>query len=251
MRTGGKMKRKQNIPIIILLLLAAAAVAGISLAKDAIIIQMGVVFFRKIRLATCIAAGILLVIALLSMILSARRQSGINNLQGETSSGENVSQEANLSVSSGLDAVKIQGLLQEKLEGEWGVCDHEIKSCLEQMKTMDRYQDKLNRLLKENGADALNDTEEILQRVEQYLCKNVRKVLNYMNVADPRDLSDQEMIRNKLKNCEEANSVQLDQTQQFLFALTEFLNRQGDEDTGTDMLEMYRQTILDSLNPGN
>ena len=119
------------------------------------------------------------------------------------------------------------------------------------MRMMDRYQDKLNRLLKENGADALNDTEEILEKVEQYLCKNVRKVLNYMNVADPRNLSDQEMIRNKLKNCEAANSVQLDQTQQFLFALTEFLNRQGDEDTGTDMLEMYRQTILDSLNPGN
>ena len=195
-------------------------------------------------------AGILAVLSLILMVASRRRTAGKENYAEEQRT-EKIPQTADLSVRSGLDAEKIQELLQEKLEGEWGIYKNEIGSCLDQMKTMDRYQNKLNRLLKENGADTLNDTEEILERVEQYLCKNVRKVLNYMNVADTNDVSDQEMIQNKLKNCEEANSVQLDQTQQFLFALTEFLNRQGDEDTGTDMLEMYRQTILDSLNPEN
>ena len=244
------MKQKHNVPLIIMLVLAIASAVTVSVIKDLLIIQMGIVFYRKIRLLVYFIAGILAVLSLILMIASRRRTAGNEN-NAEEQRTEKISQTADLSIRSGLDAEKIQELLQEKLEGEWGIYKNEIGSCLDQMKTMDRYQNKLNRLLKENGADTLNDTEEILERVEQYLCKNVRKVLNYMNVADTNDVSDQEMIQNKLKNCEEMNAVQLEQTQQFLFALTEFLNRQGDDDTGTEMLEMYRQTILDSLNREN
>ena len=244
------MKQKHNVPLIIMLVLAIASAVTVSVIKDLLIIQMGIVFYRKIRLLVYFIAGILAVLSLILMVASRRRTAGKENYAEEQRT-EKISQTADLSVRSGLDAEKIQELLQEKLEGEWGIYKNEIGSCLDQMKTMDRYQNKLNRLLKENGADTLNDTEEILERVEQYLCKNVRKVLNYMNVADTNDVSDQEMIQNKLKNCEEMNAVQLEQTQQFLFALTEFLNRQGDDDTGTEMLEMYRQTILDSLNREN
>ena len=244
------MKRKHNVPLIIMLILAIASAVTVSVIKDLLIIQMGIVFYRKIRLLVYFIAGILAVLSLILMVASRRRTAGKENYAEEQRT-EKIPQTADLSVRSGLDAEKIQELLQEKLEGEWGIYKNEIGSCLDQMKTMDRYQNKLNRLLKENGADTLNDTEEILERVEQYLCKNVRKVLNYMNVADTNDVSDQEMIQNKLKNCEEMNAVQLEQTQQFLFALTEFLNRQGDDDTGTEMLEMYRQTILDSLNREN
>ncbi len=241
--------RKQKLPFIILLLLAIIATGGIFLLRETLIIQMGIVFYRRIQLTVTILSAAAILICIIGMITSGRKKTAdpAETATG-TDTGSPSAADAELSVSSGLDSHRLQNLLRENMNGEWHSCQSEIATCLEQLETMDRYQDKLQKLLKKNGADALSDTEDILDRVEQYLCKNVRKVLNFMSVADTGDAADQEMIRSKLKNCETLNTEQLEQTQQFLFALTEFLNQQGDEDTGTDMLQLYRQTILDSLN---
>lgn len=233
---------------ILLMILAAAAAIGITLSQDILIVQRGILSYRRIRTAVYLIAGIMMILSIAGITVSRRKEAREMAIRAAQKKEENEGKPpADLAVSSRLDDQKIQNLLFEKMEGEWNVCSKEAEGCLAQMQTMDRYQEKLNRLLKENGADALNDTEEILDRVEQYLCKNVRKVLNFMSVADPSDASDQEMIRSKLLQCSDKNRTQLEQTQQFLFALTEFLNQQGDDDSGEDLLEMYRQTILDSL----
>ena len=112
---------------------------------------------------------------------------------------------------------------------------------------MDEYQEKLVHLLETNGADSLSNTNEVLDQVEQYLCKNVRKVLNYMDVADEDNERDVGQVSLRLTACHEEGQKQLQQVQEFLFALAEFLNKQGDDDNSMDLLNIYKSTILSSI----
>ena len=116
-----------------------------------------------------------------------------------------------------------------------------------QLDIMDEYQEKLVHLLETNGADSLSNTNEVLDQVEQYLCKNVRKVLNYMDVADEDNERDVEQVSLRLTACHEEGQKQLQQVQEFLFALAEFLNKQGDDDNSMDLLNIYKSTILSSI----
>ena len=83
--------------------------------------------------------------------------------------------------------------------------------------------------------------------MEQYLCKNVRKVLNYLDVADSDVEKDVRLVEEKLVVCHEEGQKQLQQVQEFLFALTEFLNKQGEDDNSMEMLDIYKTTILSSI----
>ncbi|MBO6015386.1 MAG: hypothetical protein J6P60_02220, partial [Lachnospiraceae bacterium] len=153
-----------------------------------------------------------------------------------------------LSVKDKLDNAHMQKLLTEHKNNDWSALSDPISKCIAQLEQMDDYQERLSRLLKNNGADLLYDTEDVLDRVEQYICKNVRKVLNYMDVADPKLPEDVDMLHTKLDDCHEKNHDQLRQTQEFIFALTDFLNQQGDSENDVSMLEIYKKTILDSIN---
>ena len=102
---------------------------------------------------------------------------------------------------------------------------------------------ELDKLLDDNGAEALKDTGEILDQVEQYLCRNVRSALNFMAVADD-DAGDK--VKEKLESCREENKKLLEQTRDFVYAMAEFLNKQG-EKTDTRLLESYRTTLLSTI----
>ena len=93
------------------------------------------------------------------------------------------------------------------------------------------------------AADALNDTEDVLNQVEQYLCRNVRSVLNFMGVADDADV---DKVRVKLNGCREENKKLLDQTRDFVYAMADFINDQGGK-TDLRLLETYRSAIISSL----
>lgn len=79
-----------------------------------------------------------------------------------------------------MDSEKIRGLLAEYAAQKWKALAQPLLQLKFQLDMMDEHQEKLSHLLDVNGADALANTEDILSRVEQYLCKNVRKVLNYL-----------------------------------------------------------------------
>ena len=40
------------------------------------------------------------------------------------------------------------------------------------------------------------------------------------------------------------------QVQEFLFALAEFLNKQGEDDNSMELLDVYKSTILSSIEDG-
>ncbi|MGN1141303.1 MAG: hypothetical protein ACI4TF_08875, partial [Oliverpabstia sp.] len=157
--------------------------------------------------------------------------------------------EAYLSVSDKLDSSFIQSLLEKKAREEWSVLEVRLTRVKGQLQEMDECQSRLSRLLADNGATALSSTQEVLDKVEQYLCKNVRKCLNYMGVADPRSQDDIALVGSKLDSCYEDNQEKLAQIDEFLKTVVEYLNRQGDEEaeSSIDLLNMYKKTILESI----
>ena len=106
---------------------------------------------------------------------------------------------------------------------------------------------KLANLLSNNGAKNLSDTQDVLDQVEQYLCKAVRKVINYIDVADEHSEKDAKVILEKLETCYKDCQAQLDQVKEFLFIMAEFLNKQGSDDTTPETLDVYKQCILKSI----
>ena len=69
------------------------------------------------------------------------------------------------------------------------------------MEAMDGYQEKLSRLLENNGATELEDTQDVLKKAEQYICKEIRKVINLVNVSDEGSEADMQRICEALKLC--------------------------------------------------
>lgn len=116
-----------------------------------------------------------------------------------------------------------------------------------QLQDMNEYQSKLDNLLRNNGATYLSDSTEMLNQVEQYLLRNVRKILNCLDVYDLSDSSDIQKLESLAHDVYEDNAIQLKNVKEFLFATTDFLNRQGDDNTGIKTLNLYKKTILDSI----
>ncbi len=112
------------------------------------------------------------------------------------------------------------------------------------METMNRYQAKLNKLLNNNGADALRDSEEILDGVEQNLCRNVRKFLNKETILDT-DQNYAELLAEGEK-CNRENDTLLKKTMDFMEAVAEYLNDQDDNDDLGD-IEIYKNAILEQI----
>lgn len=223
--------------------------------RDDLIIRYHLKGFQMIRnmvVLYCILAAGIIMISAVRMGKSKKRQKEEameqSRIQKDWEDRSRKS-EAYLSVSDKLDSSFIQSLLENKAREEWSVLDTRIFRVKEQLQEMDNCQSRLSRLLSDNGATALNSTQEVLDKVEQYLCKNVRKCLNYMGVADPHSQDDITLVSSKLDSCYQDNQEKLSQIDEFLRTVVEYLNRQGDEEAenSIDLLNMYKKTILESI----
>ncbi len=121
-----------------------------------------------------------------------------------------------------------------------------IKTVIRTMTVMDDLQDKLKELLDNNGADALRDTEDILDDVEQHICRNVRKLINNITILDMNNSNDSEKIVNAALECSEENQKLLKLTKDFMSSLVEFLNRQGDS-SSEEEIQMYKEALTEQL----
>ncbi len=130
----------------------------------------------------------------------------------------------------------------------------EMDAALENVKAtmaqMDDYQLRLKNLLDSNGADALRDTEEVLDGVEQHICRNVRKLLNIMTVSSPNTQNDLDVVELTAKNCAEDNNRLLKTTKEFIVAVTEFLNSQGDSGSSINEVEVYKNALTTQIEEG-
>jgi hypothetical protein len=251
-------KRKVKfIYVVIAVGCSAVACVCLHLGMHGIVINYGIRFYRSLRnILFCISAVISVAVTVLYVSDTIKQRKWQNARDEEAAKAEMMRQEALreqekhrevLSVSKKMDSEKIRGLLREYAGQKWKALAQQLMQLKLQLDMMDEHQEKLAHLLDVNGADALANTQDILDRVEQYLCKNVRKVLNYLDVADEEEEKDVRLVQEKLADCHEEGQKQLQQVQEFLFALAEFLNRQGEDDNSMEMLDIYKSTILSSI----
>ncbi len=166
-----------------------------------------------------------------------------------------------LKVKGSLDPVQIRNSLMSEGEkwiasvsqinqGEASEIRTAIAAVKDTMAQMDDYQLRLKNLLDSNGADALRDTEEILDKVEQHICRNVRKLLNIMTVSSPNNQNDMDVVELTAKNCAEDNNRLLQTTKEFIVSVTEFLNSQGDSGSGINEVEVYKNALTSQMEEG-
>ena len=238
--------KKKWIQVLIAAGISLAAIGGVFAAKDSIVIYLGIRMFRLLQVGV-IGAGALITggTAVSSAVTVSRLQDQLENSRQEQLAIEEQHrrQTARLSVQGKLDNATLRRVLTQKSQDNWSLLRTQIEECITQLTSMDDYQERLRKLRESNGADMLYDTE-------QAMCRNVRKVINYMEVADDKLAEDFEMVRGKVDTCREANQGILKQSQEFVFALTEYLNRQGDSSDDMSMLEIYKKTILESIQDG-
>ncbi len=237
----------------IILPLAVLVLGGILLGwflnYDEIVMYDGIRHFRLVRNLLCggciagLGATVVYYIARIAGIKRELERQALVDHEMEAAQYSARRQRAKLSVDGQMDATAVRALLEDQTKGKWSSLFENIYGCVEQMEQMDSYQARLDKLLDDNGAEALKDTGEILDQVEQYLCRNVRSALNFMAVADD-DATDK--VKEKLDSCKEENKKLLEQTRDFVYAMAEFLNKQG-EQTDTRLLESYRTTLLSTI----
>ncbi len=252
-----RRQKIKGIYVILIIGLFAAACIWLYLQTDSIIIQHGIRFYRKLRTGVLSVGSVLSVLMIVLYGVEWRRRQIWKREHDEKAAELEVRKEELLreqekhkevlSVSKKMDAQKLQELLLENAAEKWHSLSQQLLQIRMQMSIMDEYQEKLAHLLDVNGAAALANTEDVLDRVEQYLCKNVRKVLNYMDVADDDSEEAVREVEKRLQICHEDGQKQLQQVQEFLFALAEFLNKQGEDDNSMEMLDIYKSTILSSI----
>ncbi len=227
------------------------------LARDGLIINYGIRFYRNLQGGILVVGSAVSLVVLLLYALDLRKYTAWLQARGEENAGdgtetpEALSAKSRhrevLSVSRKMDSAKLKELLTEYAAQKWRALSQPLMQIKLQLDIMDEHQEKLSHLLDANGADALANTEDVLDRVEQYLCKNVRKALNYLDVADSDVPKDIQLVREKLAVCHDEGQKQLQQVQEFLFALADFLNKQGEDDNTMEMLDIYKSTILSSI----
>ena len=237
----------------IILPLAVLVLGGILLGwflnYDEVVMYDGIRHFRLVRnilgigCGACFAATVIYYIARIAGIKRILERQALADHEMEAAQYSARRQRAKLSVDGQMDATAVRALLEDQTKGKWAFLYESIYGCVEQMEQMDSYQARLDKLLDDNGAEALRDTGEILDQVEQYLCRNVRSALNFMAVADD-DAKDK--VKEKLDSCKSENKKLLEQTRDFVYAMAEFLNKQG-EQTDTRLLESYRTTLLSTI----
>ncbi|MCR5418607.1 MAG: hypothetical protein K6E84_06800 [Lachnospiraceae bacterium] len=242
--------KKKWIQLAVVLAVFAVAIGGVLIAKDNIVIYLGIRMFRLLKYGV-IGAGVIGGAACLtsSAVTYSRMQDKLEEGKARQQALEEQHrrQTARLSMQDKLDSSVIRQILEQKKTEGWSSVSEDINECIRQLLTMDDYQDKLQKLLETNGADTLYDTEDVLDQAEQGILRNVRKVINYMEVSDSDKSEDTGRIAERLSECLSQNREILRQSQEFVFALTEYLNRQGDSGNDVSMLEIYKKTILEAI----
>ena len=245
--------------ILPLLILVAALVFMVVLAgnRDTFIIYNGIQGFRSLQLLSRVFLGIGVGAAFgVAAYEGIRFMNGVKQEAIKEASEEEekrLSLEAKRQDDAYLSAKGqlVERLLREELKkygaGEWKIYASEIENLIRQSVRMDEYQEKLAGLLRKNGAERLDDAEDVLNRAEQYLLQNIRKVLNFLEVCEPEKESEREKVRESITDCFTENTKVLDNTSDFMIALTTYLNEQGGSaKEGMDSLNTYKQILINS-----
>lgn len=237
---------KSLIPPISFTLAGALASILIYLSSADLIIPLGVKGYRLVQggsVALSIVFALWFIAALIRFFI---------NRQAEKAAEEPVTRkpirEGMLSASGKLSDEYVLGCIASQGTGKWRLLKPEIERVTDQLIMMNSYQDRLGHLLASNSASALSDAEGLLDKVEQQILGNVRKVLNYMEILG---IEDKDTIAGYLAACEKDNARLLSSTKAFLISVTDYLNDQGEDSSKSlRMLEEFQSVLSGDVSFG-
>ncbi|MDR1800599.1 MAG: hypothetical protein LBQ95_01960 [Lachnospiraceae bacterium] len=237
-----------------LLILAAASFGVLLLSYNPIIINIGIRAYRLLFIIPAIlfvggaTAGGQTIIKNIRRSLSARKQRQLAHAEKLENEKARISYTADR-----FEPEDIRKMLED-LALRRSDLSAQIEQCLVQMDTMDRRQAKLEELIKLNDARLLlASTVSLLDDVEQYICGNMRHIINRGIVSDKS--ADDVYNRDNYKTDEEViyevlakNKSQLDQTQKLLADLAQYVSekREMPETTVDAWISVIRSSMKKS-----
>lgn len=261
-----KKRRKSLYAAIVIAVLGAIAEAVVAVMRDTIIVYSGIRSYSTAVTAAHIvlAAGLILTVINGIRVAAVRGAMSREQARREEEMAVRMAKqtaEPVLKVKGALDPVQIGSSLRAESD-KWAAelsAQHspkapqlrkELSEVQRTMERMDEYQSKLKSLLDTNGAEALRDTEDILTNAEQHICRNIRKLLNIMTVSSSGNEEDVSLVISTAQKCGADNNALLGTTKEFMVAVTQLLNAQGDDSSGIRELEAYKKAIASQIDEG-
>lgn len=247
------MKKIRIILVGLLTLGAAAGRIWIEINRQSIIIESGVAGYRnqaKTMTTFLVFMALVTLVTVLMEAASAARQKKTEEQRAKLAADSEEAgrrAKATLSVDGELDPEAIRTFLLQQGDGEWHRYRGNISLCVGVMDQMSECIDRLDTLLSMNGAETLRDTMQVLRQVQQYICRNMRKVINYLSAVDVDSREAEPGIRERFSECISDSSQKLDKVNEFLISLSDYLNTQGEDTSSLDLLDVYKDTILESI----
>ena len=229
------MKNGKTFAAIFLTAAAAAVKIAVEIKKREIIINRGINGYRTyssaatVLLAAAVALSVLILIAQAAASAKKRREEEeADRLAAER---EEDKPRAPLSVDGAMDPAEIREFLVSQSNGEWRKYRGNLGLCVDVMDQMSDCKERLHKLLEMNGADTLRDTEDVLRQVEQYICRNMRKIINNLSAVDIDNPDSEPKIRKWFSECISDSTVKIDKVNEFIISLS----------------DIYKDTILESI----
>ena len=233
------MKRKAPFfAAVIGLIVSVIMVIGVSISKDNIIINEGIREFNTIRNGCIAGVCVCATLSLVGFFMMKRSE------QTEISD-EDIRDEIDKDALDEATRNELYRELEHFGQGKWSRLP-EIRTMLAQFDSIDEYQAELGRLLEQS--DYLKGKPaEIVQRVEDCMYINIRKLLNYMRIVQSRDLA---TMKSKAAECLSKNAELLKKTDDFVVAVVGYVNGDlapGEEQKTKDYVDSYMFVVLEAI----
>lgn len=214
------------------------------LMGNALIIPLGIKLYRSLQ-AILVGGSIiftgLYVIQMIVYVLLKRKE---NPKPKDLPIKEN---KASLDVTGRLSDDYVCSLMANQGLHKWKCLQEDVKLITDQLVLMNSYQERLSKLLENNNMKELADAEDLLERIEQQILSNVRKVLNFMEILSPNMMEDRETVKEYMSDCVTENIKLLNATKDFLICVTGFVNDQGLDGKSLQMMEEFKTVLMGSI----
>lgn len=231
--------RGRVLPVISLSVafISLAALVTVLLRRDAIVIGSGIRAWSSMRTAclAVLAVSVTASVALLARSLSRAKQEAVNGIPDPP---EKKALDED-------DRRKLYGELVDFGMKKWsGMAG--IPTLRKQLDSMDEYQAEMGRLLEQT--DYLKEKPaEIVQRVEDCMYINIRKLLNYMRIVQTKSPA---VMTEKIRDCVLKNGDLLKKTDDFVVAVVDYVNGDvapGEEQKTKDYVDSYMFVVLEAI----
>lgn len=215
-----------------------------TLAKNWLIICLGIRVFRTVLMAEIAIVGVGVIILIISAIPFLKNQMVY---QRERKQAQARQQQKAQFWEHYAENDGDPELIRKRLNQLWRempALDALIRRCLNQMDQMDDLQARQEVLIKSNGALYLKDTVEVLNNVERRICRNLRSIINFCIVEDDPT----QIAAPRIEKILADNELKLSDSKELLKVSAEWIN-QYDSGFKSDFseVESWISTIRESL----